>query len=186
MGYLSDSGYEHDLFVSYAHAEPLKGSTRRLIKDIQEGVALALGLKRNRDVEVWSDYQISGHEPLTAQLRSKVENSAILIVLMSHLVSRFYQCGEECQWFFRENERERAQRPVFIVQIRSTDDRRWPDIFKDERAYPLLGYNFVSDETPEYPKGYPDPEAASDKQKYYQSLSKLNVELTKQLKQLRL
>ena len=56
---------------------------------------------------------------------------------------------------------KRANRPVFVVRVRATDHGLWPEVFKDERGHPLVGYDFVRDAEDNslgLPKGYPSPE----------------------------
>jgi hypothetical protein len=132
-------------------------------------VAAGLGRTHAIDVDLWMDYKISGNAPLTRHLRDKVEKSGVLLVLMSEWYLESRWCRDEVEWFFDAIRQKRANRPVFVVRVRSTDHTLWPDVFKDERGHPLIGYDFVGAEGSNLglPKGYPSPEDAPDGKKYY-------------------
>jgi TIR domain len=155
MGYLSE--FEHDVFVSYAHSDLLDDWSARLIKDLRTLVAGGLGLRGADEVGIWWDYHLRGNQPLTGQLREKVEGTGVLLVLMSEWYLKSAWCRDERDWFVQDVRRRGADR-VFVVRACATDDRRWPAVFKDKRDHPLVGYNFVADADLTIPKGHPRPE----------------------------
>ena len=185
MAYLRE--YEHDIFVSYAHAEALNDWSKRLVDEARKLVATGLGLRQAKDVDLWMDYKISGNTPLTRQLRDKVENSGVLLVLMSEWYLESSWCRDEVGWFFDAVKQKRADRPVFVVRVRATDHNLWPDMFKDERGHALVGYDFVRDAEDNnlgLPKGYPSPENAPDSKDFYIAVGKLAGEIAAQMKAL--
>ena len=185
MGYLRD--YEHDIFVSYAHSEALNDWSKGLVDDARKLVAAGLGMRQAKDVDLWMDYRICGNDPLTRQLRDKVEKSGVLLVLMSEWYLESSWCRDEVAWFFDAVRQKRADRPVFVVRVRSTDHGLWPDVFKDERGHPLVGYDFVRDAEGSnlgLPKGYPSPRDAPDSKEYFEAVSKLASDIVAQLRAL--
>jgi hypothetical protein len=185
MGYLRQ--YEHDIFVSYAHAEALNDWSKRLVEEARKLVATGLGLRQAKDVDLWMDYKISGNAPLTGQLRDKVEKAGVLLVLMSEWYLESSWCRDELGWFFDAVRQKRADRPVFVVRVRATDHSLWPDVFKDECGHPLIGYDFVRDAEDNslgLPKGHPSPEYASDGKDFYMAVGKLASDIVAQLKAL--
>jgi hypothetical protein len=187
MAYLRE--YEHDIFVSYAHSEALNDWSKRLVDEARKLVATGLGLRQAKDVDLWMDYQISGNTPLTQQLRDKVEKSGMLLVLMSEWYLESSWCRDELGWFFNAVRQKRADRPVFVVRVRTTDHSQWPDVFKDERGHALIGYDFVRDAEDNnlgLPKGYPSPENAPDSKDFYVAVGKLAGEIAAQMKALSL
>jgi len=187
MGYLRD--YEHDIFVSYAHSDLLNDWSKQLVEEVRKYVAPGLGLRQAKEVDLWMDYEISGHAPLTQQLRDKVEKSGVLLVLMSEWYLESSWCRDEVEWFFDAIRQKQADRPVFVVRVRSTNHSLWPSVFKDERGHPLVGYDFVRDVEGNnlgLPKGYPSPDYAPDGKEYYLAVSKLASEIAGQLKTLKL
>jgi hypothetical protein len=184
MGYLNE--FEHDIFVSYAHSDLLNEWSARLIKDLRTLVAGALGMRGAEEVGVWWDYHLRGNQPLSGQLREKVEGAGVLLVLMSDWYLKSAWCRDERDWFVQDVQRRGADR-VFVVRVCTTDDSDWPDEFKDERGYPLVGYDFVREAGSEdlsLPRGYPHPEAARDSTEYYAALEKLARDIRDQLRAL--
>ena len=115
--------------------------SKRLVDEARKLVAAGLGLRQAKDVDLWMDYKISGNAPLTRQLRDKVEKSGVLLVLMSEWYLESSWCRDELGWFFDAVRQKRANRPVFVVRVRATDHGLWPEVFKDERGHPLVGYD---------------------------------------------
>ena len=186
MGYLSN--YEHDIFVSYAHSDLLNDWSERLIQEIRRVVAGGLGLRKDEDVDLWWDYKISGNQPLTGYVRSKVARSGLLLVLMSDWYLNSSWCRDELEWFTNTIRQERPGRPIFVVRVRATDHNTWPPVFKDERGHPLVGYDFVPDGEAKRlgpPKGFPRPEDSRDSRKFYEAVGSLAGDVVNQLKALK-
>jgi TIR domain len=184
MGYLSE--YEHDIFVSYVHSDLLNDWSRRLIDELRRLVAGGLGLRAAEQVGIWWDYDLRGNQPLTRQLREKVEGAGVLLVLMSDWYLDSAWCRDERDWFVNTLRQRGADR-VFLVRVRATDHDRWPEAFKDERGHPLAGYDFAregNDDDLSLPKGYPRPQDSFDIKEYYEVLAKLARDIVGQLKAL--
>jgi TIR domain len=182
MGYLRE--YEHDIFVSYAHSDLLNDWSARLIKDLRTLVAGGLGLRGADEVGVWWDYHLRGNQPLTGQLREKVEGAGVLLVLMSEWYLKSAWCRDERDWFVQDVRWRGADR-VFVIRVCATDDSSWPEELKDERGHPLVGYDFVADDDLTIPKGHPRPEDAFDSKEYYNAVRKLARDMVSQLKALK-
>ena len=82
--------------------------------------------------------KISGNQPLTGYVRSKVARSGLLLVLMSDWYLNSSWCRDELEWFTNTIRQERPGRPIFVVRVRATDHNTWPPVFKDERGRPPL------------------------------------------------
>src|SRR3954449_11412955 len=95
MSYLSN--YTYDVFVSYAHGpmpfktatgqrkDPLSMWTHSLVNDLQSQLDIYLGSKdADRRVNIWLDPKIEGNSPLSQNLKDKVQNAALMVVVMSH------------------------------------------------------------------------------------------------------
>src|ERR1700758_5156551 len=100
-------GYQHDVFVSYAHGPKTNFCTtaendflsewsRRLVSDLTSAVAVKLGTKDpERRVDLWVDAVLQGNHPLNETIQQRVENSALLIVIMSRFYLDSPWCGRE-------------------------------------------------------------------------------------------
>lgn len=179
------SKHEWDVFVSYAHGKPargreearLKGWTRAFVTALEEDINHAiegklseetdnnlneyLGDIEQNSVSVWYDqYNIDGNDHLTKQLRSAMQKSALLVVIMSpeYLNSRW--CNKELSWFEDELESrgEGGIRSIFVAHVMPTQSRRWPGILKDENDETVPGFKFYptnKEEGKARPFGYP-------------------------------
>ena len=112
MGYIDPGPDAHDVFVSYAHGpvplgplaggriDPLGKWTRALVANVSEQVDFYLGVKDvARRAEFWMDPELEGNLPLTANLRAKVEQSALMLLVMSPFYLQSDWCGNEVGWF---------------------------------------------------------------------------------------
>jgi hypothetical protein len=136
------SGYDHDIFVSYAHEEQLGQWTERLREELGKALNLILFLKPPDPlVDVWIDEQLRKNLPLDDELRRRVEKSALLLVVMSPFYMRSEWCGNEVRWFAAAAAQARAAADgrVFVVQAFPTDRGKWP-----ETIARLPGYCFFA------------------------------------------
>ena len=93
MSYVGEP-FEYDVFVSYAHAENETGAamlrdwSKHVADRLRDRLATALNpdAKPSSAVQVFLDDRVlrSG-DPLTGTLREKVQRSALLLILMSHM-----------------------------------------------------------------------------------------------------
>jgi len=130
------SGYEHDIFVSYAHldneGEPAWVDT--LLRQLHTDLKQRLGTE---DLEIWIDHAVEGNRPLTPGIMQALKGSAILLVVMSmgYLASEW--CTRERSAFLGFVKDCVADGRIFIVDCRETDLRARPPEFGD-----LTGFKF--------------------------------------------
>src|SRR5262249_35653913 len=189
MAYLRN--FTHDVFVSYAHGprrlDGYKGKrddflsdwTKAFVDDLASQLDILLGTKDDaRRAAIWMDPALAGNEPLTTGLKTAVESSALLLVVMSEFYLGSTWCGQELDWF-----RQKAPGVLdrfFVVRAFNADERRWPVALKpDGNALP--GYPFhSSSDTDGTPLGWPQPDK-NDKS-YWEQLTRLAHEIAAQLK----
>src|ERR1044071_2558681 len=97
MPYLAQ--YKHDVFVSYAHSGLLTPWSNALRQSLTKYLNEFLELKGAQSVDVWMDYQLEGNVGLTAQLKERVEGSALLLIIMSKFYLQSPWCQNEAVWF---------------------------------------------------------------------------------------
>lgn len=187
--------FAHDVFVSYGHGPmPFDGYdgartdflsrwTRGLIDDLTSELDIILGTKDNdRRVAIWMDPALSGNQPLSKDLKTQVESSALLLVVMSHFYVDSDWCGKELEWF---TAREAAtDGKIFVVKAFNIDQTRWPSALKPG-GDALPGYKFFEAANAQdrgKPLGWPEPDDA-DKE-YRDQLWKLANEVASELKRL--
>lgn len=198
MPYLSS--YDHDVFVSYAHGptlgkdsrgqarDPLSKWTQTLKENLKTHIAVYLRTKDPaRQVNIWMDADLEGNKPLSQNLKTKIENSALLIVVMSDFYLGSTWCGEEVRWF-ADAVRNRGgdDDRVFVVRAYPTEESSWPDALKPG-GNPLPGYFFHPPNEPGEPVapfGWPSPTDGEDKE-YWNEQSRLAKQITTQLQRLK-
>lgn len=183
-------GYEHDIFVSYAHVDnqPAPGVETGWVSTLVDGVRayLAQKLGRAEAFDLWRDPRLSAHEPLTPAILNTVEKTAVMVVILSpgYLASEW--CGRECDKFFKKmaSEGARSGGRVFVVERDRVEQGGKPAALRD-----LLGYRFWFQE-PEGGRirilGDPEPIPKDPKhQPYYDKLNDLAYDLAQELKRLK-
>src|SRR5262245_26104108 len=138
MAYVT--GYEHDVFISYAHIddEPLeaeKGWVTTLAGDLKNALDRGLG---HRDTVIWMDHSLTGNEPFTHRIEDALRRSATLLVIASPSYLSSEWCTRERNAFLKAvRERSAAGSRVFRVDIDQLDRNDFPLEFRE-----LLGYRF--------------------------------------------
>jgi hypothetical protein len=96
-------------------------------------------------LHIWRDEHIDPTIHLTDELRAKVTQSGILMVVMSPRYLGSAWCKDELEWFRRQvEERRRDQGRVFVVRALPTPESSWPEFLRDERGHALVGFRFRS------------------------------------------
>jgi hypothetical protein len=139
--------YEYDVFVSYSHGVrgsandmPLKDWTLELIGRLETDIRLDPEFDQ---LHIWRDAQIDPTIHLSDELRAKVTQSGILMVVMSPRYLGSAWCKDELEWFRRQVEdRRRDQGRVFVVRAWPTAESSWPEFLRDERGHALVGFWF--------------------------------------------
>jgi len=75
-------GYDHDVFVSYAHldnqGEP--AWVTNLVRHLETEVKQRLGTK---DLRIWIDHNLDGNHPLTPDIMQAIRRSATILPIVS-------------------------------------------------------------------------------------------------------
>ena len=180
--------FEYDVFVSYSHGvqggegdAPLKDWTLELIRSLETDIR-AVDTEFD-DLRIWRDEQIDPTIHLSDELRGKVRNSGILMIVMSPRYLASTWCKDELEWFRQQvQERERDQGRVFVVRALRTDENRWPDFLRDTRGHAMCGFPF-HDKQDSMPYGWRG--SGENREGYVRELWRLQTALTRRLRELR-
>jgi hypothetical protein len=189
MPYLPN--FQQDIFISYSRGpEALTGYsggrgdfvstwTRAFVDTLGSHLDVLLGTKDpQRRVKIWMDPALEGNQPLSDNLRAKIQSSALLVVVMSPFYLHSKWCGQELNWF-AEKWGEHQDR-IFVVRAFPTDVTQWPDPLRPDGT-PLLGYPFHSSDDPSsFPLGWPQPDKTDHS--YWSELQRLAHQVAAQLK----
>ncbi len=179
-------GYRHDIFVSYGRVddEPLPGVEKGWVSGLVETLNIRLRalIGRGDELSIWKDEQLSKHADLTPELIETVQNTALLMVIMSRGYLKSPWCQRERETFLNAaQQRSSSGSHFFLVRIDDLDLSERPPEFAD-----LLGYKFWEDRRTGRPKilGYPLPDPRRDDD-YYSTLEDLARDLHDELERLR-
>ncbi len=172
-------GYEHDVFISYAHADndPLIGKEGYISKFTQ---ILEKRLRAKLpNPSVWRDRsQLVGNEALTNQLMDALRQSATLLVIVSPAYLRSEWCGKERENFVQLiRERTNAGSRIFLVEIDEVDRTKFPEAFSDLISYRL----WVEDTETRRPILLGSPVPTEDDREYFQRIEEICIDLKKEL-----
>jgi hypothetical protein len=169
--------FKHDIFVSYAHvddepAEKGQEDTRwvtTLVYRLQ--VLLGKRLGRSDAYDLWIDRALRGNEPLAPELLGHLQDSAVLLLVLSkgYLASEW--CQQELRTFLAQVGKDAGR--VFIVELERVNRR--PEALSEITGYPF----WVQDRsTPMlgFPRLGPDDEG-----RYYKCLYRLVDQLADKL-----
>jgi hypothetical protein len=181
--------FEYDAFVSYSHGLPegerefpLRDWTRTLIRRLVTDIKLVD--TEFDDLQIWRDENIDPTIQLTDELRAKVSQSGILIIVMSPRYLASAWCKDELDWFKQQVEdRMRDQGRVFVIRAMNTDETKWPDFLRDSRGHALPGFQFHDRHLSPLPYDWRD--AGMHRDAYVQVLGRLQTALMLRLRDLR-
>ena len=171
--------YKHDIYVSYAHVdnEPLAGVDTRWVTNLITGLKPLLGQKFGRAdaYSLWMDNTIRAYEAITPQLLEQVQDSAILLLILSPGYVASEWCCRELSTFVAKVGKEAGR--VFVVE-REPVDR--PEALQD-----ILGYKFWVKNEADNPRTLGVPRPNYEEFVYFQRLDALASQLVEKLKSLR-
>jgi hypothetical protein len=148
------SGYQHDIFVSYAHGPTpskfadrsktarLRQWTQHLVEDLKEELSISLRTKDPDKPDIYIDTEFQGNQGLTETFEEHVQRSAILLVVMSDFFLDSTYCADEVEAFQQANARRGGKENIFVVRAFPTDEERWPEALRDSGGRVLVGYSF--------------------------------------------
>jgi hypothetical protein len=171
--------------VSYAHVDdkpdPVvdKGWVSMLVEIIKNRLAAKLG--RPDSVDLWMDYRLTGADRVTPSIMDALQNSGILLLIMSpgYLASPW--CQKEAESFRRlVQERVKNASRIFMIErdkVDKTDKTRFPAELED-----LLGYRFwVEDAQGKPPRVLGMPQPKKDDDRYWDRIADLSDDLAREL-----
>ena len=163
MAYLAPH-FEYDIFMSYSHGAvpgienpPLKRWSQAFIDRLKADI---LSTRNDFDsLDIFDDRDADRTTGLSDQLKNIVEQSGLLLIVMSPRYLGSSWCTDELDWFVEQfAHRHKGSGRVFIVRSISTDEERWPEVLKDSRGHSDLGFRFhpATNEDGTTPYGWPD------------------------------
>ena len=187
--------FERDMFVSYSHGirphdaseSDLKIWTRALVGKLTEHIGYSLDVQ-HKPVRIWYDDKLSGAAALTDALKTEVENSATLLIIMTNQYLSSEWCKKERDWFETEvRRRGGGVDNVFVVRAMPTENEQWPNFLKDGFGETVLGYRFCAEEKGKAarPFGWVNPDQSKTYDEFVESLTDLASNIATRLDDIR-
>lgn len=94
-------GLKNDVFISYCHGDnvPEDPGRRGWISDFGERLRVKLKQLLGEPAEVWWDKKLSGDHALDLEIKTRIENTAVFLAIVSPLYLKSEYCALERQWF---------------------------------------------------------------------------------------
>jgi hypothetical protein len=131
-------GFEHDMFVSYAHQdnEPAVGHqtgwVKTLVLELEREVRRRLGRK---EFDYWMDYKIDENRPLSDEIVNAVQKSATFLVVMSPTYLNSTWCRRERNKFLQALSGRVERGDIFIVEQLPIDHDKYPPEFGNPKSF---------------------------------------------------
>ena len=121
--------YKNDIFVSYAQIDDVPvlsdtGWVSSFVRHIEHRLDQRFG--RAGICSLWMDRKLLGNEPFSAGIMDAVQNSVILLVVMSPAYLQSEWCRQEANAFLKSlaDKQDELQR-VFVVEVLPTERSEW-------------------------------------------------------------
>ncbi len=134
------SGFAHDLFISYAHADdkPSSGLSAGFVSQFVTDLMVEVERKLGGALDIWWDrHDLAGNLPVSPEIVEAASQAAGIVVLVSPAYLRSEWCRREHSTFLQALRARARSGAVFIVSIENLAREKLPEEFQD-----LAGYQF--------------------------------------------
>ncbi|HQZ81141.1 MAG TPA: toll/interleukin-1 receptor domain-containing protein [Steroidobacteraceae bacterium] len=134
------SGFAHDLFISYAHADdtPSSGRSAGFVSQFVTDLMAEVERKLGSALDIWWDHHdLAGNMPVSSEIVQAASEAAGIVVLVSPAYLRSEWCHRERSTFLQALRTRARSGAVFIVSIENLAREKLPEEFQD-----LVGYQF--------------------------------------------
>ena len=175
-------GYQHDIFVSYAHVDDqtYPGIEAGWVATLIAGLKVKLSQKLGRSdlFSLWKDEQLSPNKPLTPEILDALKQSATLVIILSPGYKASQWCLKEMETFWQElAQRANSDSRIFVIERDKLEIGQKPQALTD-----LLGYQFwLNDREGKAPRILGDPIPDPHDRLYYDKLGDLASDLSNEL-----
>ncbi len=175
---------ECDVFVSYATANNQEFAKNKpgWVTSVRDALKLVLdeGLERRGVSEVWMDYKLRGNEPFDEQLRDKVSQAAVLLIVLSDAYLKSDWCRRELEIFAEAVGDERGR--IFLLHYEPVSPDCWPQQLQGLSSAKYRFFQQERDGAVPKPLGYPIPNPEiPDHLSFYDRLLELRLDLADKL-----
>ena len=172
-------GYDHDVFVSYAHLDDQgEGAwVTNLVRHLDTEIRQRLGTK---DLRIWIDHELDGNRPLTPEIMQAIRRSATILLIVSPSYVASEWCARERNAFLDFARDCVSEGRIFIVRCRDIDPQILPHEFGD-----LIGFKFWTQDNDAGGVARPLGLTGFKEQAYFAGVINLGDKLAQKLKEMR-
>ena len=167
---------KYDIFVSYAHVDnaSLFEKQEGWVSQFIEGLRFYLNkiMGRAENYTLWMDYELRGNTPLTVDILESLENSKILLLMLSPGYIQSEWCMKELNSFIAKYGENTSR--IFVIEQTFMTEK--PSSLND-----LLGYKFWTKDSSQKIRTLALPTPRKDEIEYYQKLNDVATQLSEQL-----
>jgi hypothetical protein len=182
--------YDHDVFVSYATVDdrPAKcGWVSAFVSSLGESLAAAFG-ERDPNRIWWDRSNIDEEASLTEQIRTRVQKSACMVVILSQGYAKSKWCRQEREAFLAAVAGQpEADSRLFLIDLGNLEQKDRPVEFSDKRGrhFYVQPPNTV-DVSDRKPLGFPTPDPTNkDHESFFAQVNQLANDLCKRVRKVR-
>ena len=185
MHMASVSGYNQDIFISYAHVddEPFDaagpdkslGWVAALVRHLENCLAREIG--RKEDFTLWKDkYNLHGNDALTTEITTKLRQTGVFVSILSpgYLASTW--CRDEANLFTQHFANNLAGRVFVVERAPLADDAVLPHGLTGRR-----NHRFWYLDGDKKPRTFAKPMSDEDEIQYYRQVEDLARDIHRQL-----
>jgi hypothetical protein len=129
-------GFQHDVFISYAHIDnrPDREGERGWVESFERALDLRLLKRFGREANVWRDPELARSQRFDPVIEAAVRDSAIMVSLISTSYLASDYCKQELEWFAAKAAQERYGLAVdhhvrvFPVLLYKIPPHQWPEV----------------------------------------------------------
>lgn len=172
---------KRQVFVSYAHADnqqmdtSIAGWVTLFVERLQWSVARQSG---GAQVAFWMDHRLEPQRRVDDELRTRIQESAVILSLISPRYMESDWCQREMATFVQEVGGGHSDNRVFMVELLPTERERWHPAVRS--LSPLFMWTRSLTHPEPKTKGWPAPDPRGDRA-YWDDLNQLAAVLTRQL-----
>jgi hypothetical protein len=168
-------GYDHDVFVSYAHVddqpfidaaaglERSSGWVSTLVRHLKNELAQKIG--RSDAVSVWFDSNnLRSNHKLIDEIAARLERAAMFVAILSPGYIASQWCQDEAHMFARGCGGDPGRR-LFVIEKAPLDNEPGPPAFTGRRAY-----RFWYSDRAEQPRTFAMPQPHADEIDYFRQI----------------
>ena len=183
-------GYEHDVFVSYAHVddrpfiddaaglERASGWVSTLVRHLKNELAQKIG--RSDVVSVWFDSNnLRGNHQLNDEIAARLERAASFVAILSPGYVASQWCQDEARIFARGCGGDPGRR-LFVIEKAPLEGEPGPPAFAARRAY-----RFWYSDRAEQPRTFAIPQPHADEIDYFRQIEDVARDLRDLCRQMR-